>query len=99
MRSSRRICHQLENMEIRSAAFLRAQKVVKDSGYPVDEKLAIRFLQRLFVGNRRLFISYFKAVLKLSEQSRIGLINRVFESHTFVSRVKRGFYVFFVSLF
>lgn len=92
-------CQKEGELETRSSVFLRAQQVVKDSGYPIDERLAIRFLQRLFDGNRGSFFPYFKAVLKMSEQSRIGLINSVFESHSFASRVKRGAFVFFVSLF
>ena len=92
-------CQKEGELETRSSVFLRAQKVVKDSGYPIDERLAGRFLQRLFDGNRCLFFPYFKTMLKLSDQSRIGLINSVFESHSFASRVKRGAYVFFVSFF
>lgn len=92
-------CKKEGELEIRSSAFIRAQRVVKKSGYPVDERLIVRFLQRLFDGNRSLFKPYFKAALNLSEQSRVGLINKVFESHSFFSRVKRGAYVFFVSLF
>lgn len=92
-------CKKEGELVIRSSAFMRAQQVVKDSGYPVDERLIVRFLKRLFDGNRSLFMPYFKAALKISEQSRFGLINRVFESHSFFSRVKRGAYVFFVSLF
>ena len=92
-------CKKEGELEIRSSAFFRAQQVVKDSGFPVDERLIARFLKRLFDGNRSLFMPYFKAALKISEQSRLGLINRVFESHSFFSRVKRGAYVFFVSLF
>ena len=92
-------CKKEGELEIRSSAFFRAQQVVKASGYPADERLIVRFLQRLFDGNRSLFMSYFKAALKISDQSRVALINRVFESHSFFSRVKRGVYVFFVSLF
>lgn len=92
-------CKKEGELVIRSSAFIRAQQVVKDSGYPIDERLAVRFLQRLFDGNRGLFFPYFKAILKMSEQSRIGLIKRVFEPHSSASRVKRGAYVFFVSFF
>ena len=92
-------CQKEGELETRSSVFLRAQRVVKDSGYPIDERLAARFLHRLFDGNRSLFFPYFKAVLNLSEKSRIGLINSVFESHSFASRVKRGAYVYLGSFF
>ncbi len=92
-------CQKEGELETRSTVFLRAQRVVKDSGYPIDERLVIRFLQRLFSGNRSLFIPYFKDVLELTGYSRIRLINKVFETNSFISRVKRKVYVFLISLF
>lgn len=94
-----RFCQKEGELEIRSSAFLRAQQIVKENGYPVDERLAICFMRLLFKRDRSQFILFFKAVLKMSEQSRFALINRVFEPNSFVSRVKRGAYVFLASLF
>ena len=92
-------CKKEGELEIRSSAFFRAQQLVKDNGYSVDERLAIRFLQRLFVKNRSLFIRFFKSIQELSGKSRVELTNKIFESNTFVCRIKGKAYVFLVSLF
>lgn len=91
-------CQKEGELEIRSSIFLRAQQIVKENGYPIDERLAIRFMRRLFGRDRGQFSHFFKAVLKMSEQSRFSLIKKVFEPNSFVSRVKREAYVFLVSL-
>ena len=72
-----KFCQKEGELEIRASAFMRAQHFVKNHGYPIDERMAIRFLQRLFDGNRSLFFPYFDSVLKMSALSRIGLIHRV----------------------
>ena len=92
-------CQKEGELEVRSSVFLRAQQVVRDSGFPIDERLSVYYLQRLFSRNRDQFKQFFKAILRMSEKSRITLIDRVFESNSFMSRVKRKLYSFLFTSF
>ena len=78
---------------------MRSQRVVKAHGFPIDEQLAIRFLQRWFNVDRRHFKDYFMEVLELTGYSRAKLINKVFETNSFTSRFKRKAFVFLITLF
>ena len=94
-----RFCQKEGELGIRSAAFMRSQKIVKDHGFPIDEQLAIRFLQRWFNVDRSQFKEYFMEVLELTGYSRVKLINKAFETNSFTSRLKRKAFVFLVTLF
>ena len=81
-------------LQIRTDAFFRAQKVVHDHGYPVDEKKAIAYLQRLFSDDREAFVLNFNRMLKLGYK-KAWLMNELFKGNGPMSRMKRRFFVCF----
>ena len=83
-------------LQIRTDAFFRAQLVLYDYGYPVDEKIAIDYLQRLFSKDRELFWLNFNRMRKLGYE-KIWLTHALFNSNRPVSRMKRRAYVWFKS--
>lgn len=92
-------CHKAGELETRASVFFRAQQVVRSFGYPIDDNLAIRYLCRLYDGNREEFKKYFNAFRKMTGYSRKELIDDIFEANSFVSRLKRKVCAFWITAF
>ena len=92
-------CQKEGELAIRAAVFFRSQKTIKSFGYPIDESLAFRYMQRLVGAGRSLFIKYFRTLMELSGYSRNELIKRIFATNSFASRIKRKVYTYFITLF
>jgi len=91
-------CKKAGELDIRASVFFKAQKVVNKFGFPVDDRLAVLFLRRLFSENRDMFKTDFKILQDLSSCSRLELIRSIFEANSLLSRVKRGVYTYFMTL-
>lgn len=79
-------------LQIRTDAFFRAQKVVHDHGYPVDEELSLKYLRMLFSEDREAFLLNYDRMRKMGYK-REWLTHELFKSHGLVSRIKRTAYV------
>lgn len=91
-------CQKEGELAIRSSAFFRSQEVVKGYGYPIDEKLAFRYMQRLIRVDRRRFKEFFGTLLEWTGYSRKQLIRCLFKTNGFVSRIKRKAYTFLITM-
>ena len=78
---------------IRTDAFFRAQMVLQEHAYPVDEKLSIYYLRLLFSENRKAFVLNFNRMRKMGYK-KTWLIHVVFRENSRKARVKRSVYVF-----
>lgn len=92
-------CQKEGELAIRASVFFRSQRTIQSYGYPIDESLAYRYMQRLFVADRNLFKEYFSALMELTGYSRRNLIKRIFETNSRVSKIKRIAYTYFITLF
>ena len=79
-------------LQIRTDAFFRAQQVVHDHGYPVDEELSLKYLRMLFSEDREAFLLNYDRMRKMGYK-RKWLTHELFKSHSLVSRIKRTAYV------
>jgi len=84
-------------LETRAEAFFRAQQILYEHHYPVNENFAFEMLRRLVTTNRKVFVRCFKAMQKLCGYSRIGLIKNLFATNRPMSRFKRSIYAFVVT--
>ena len=94
-----RFCQKEGELAIRASVFFQSQQCIKNYGFPIDERLAFRYMRLLFVADRNLFIEYFKTLLELSGYSRVKLIDGIFKANKLTSRIKREVYTFFLTLF
>ena len=92
-------CKKEGELAIRASVFFRSQKYKKSHGFPVDERIAYQYMRRLFVADRGLYKEYFKTLMGLSGFSRKYLVDNIFKTNSFVSRIKRRIYTYFVTLF
>ena len=83
-------------LRIRTDAFFRAQKVVVENGYLLDEKRALNYLRKLFTDDREAFFVNFNRMLSLGYKKKL-LIRDIFKDNGGMSRLKRSVYVFFVT--
>ena len=90
-------CQKEGELAIRTSVFFNAQRIVRSYGFPMDDRLAFRLMQRLFVEDRHQFKVYFKTLTELSGNSRIKLIDKIFEPNRFASRLKRTLYSYIVT--
>ena len=79
-------------LQIRTDAFFRAQMVLHDHGYPVDEKLALDYLRRLFPEDKKAFLIDFRRMLEMGYKES-WLLDELFKSNSKRSRMKRTVYV------
>lgn len=79
-------------LRIRTDAFFRAQEVVHDHGYPVDEELSLKYLNTLFSEDREAFMLNYDRMRKMGYK-RKWLTHELFKSHRLVSRIKRTAFV------
>lgn len=79
-------------LRIRCDGIFRAQMIVYEKGYPINEKRVLYWLKKLFHEDREAFIVNFKRMLKMGYKRR-WLLNELFKEHGRVSRLKRSFYV------
>lgn len=79
-------------LRIRTDAFFRAQKVVHDHGFPVDEELSLKYLKKLFSEDREAFLLNYDRMRKMGYK-RKWLTHELFKSHRLMSRIKRTAYV------
>lgn len=79
-------------LRIRTDAFFRAQEVVHDHGYPVDEELSLKYLNTLFSEDREAFMLNYGRMRKMGYK-RKWLTHELFKSHRLVSRIKRTAFV------
>lgn len=94
-----RFCQKEGELAIRASVFFRAQKYIKSYGYPIDERLAFRYMRRLFIADRNQYKEYFRTLLELSGSSRKHLVDGIFESNGWASRIKRKLYTYVISMF
>ena len=80
-------------LQIRTDAFFRAQKVVHDQGYPVDEELSLKYLRMLFSVDKEAFLLNFGRMLKMGYK-RSWLIHELFKGNSWEARIKRSAYTF-----
>ena len=85
-------------LQIRTDAFFRAQQVIVDHGYPVDEQYAYIYLRMLFSGDRDAFFKYFDRMREMG-YGRTGMIRELFKVNKPASRIKRSMYVFLKTVF
>ena len=85
-------------LQIRTDAFFRAQIVIHEHNYPVDEQASIVFLRKLFSSVRKAFILNFNRMRRMG-YSKKWLLRKVFEGNSGLSAIKRKAYTFFVSGF
>lgn len=79
-------------LRIRTDAFFRAQEMVHEYGYPVDEKIALNYLRKLFSEDRDWFVLNFKRMRAMGCK-KAWLIHELFKSNRPVSRIKRTAYL------
>lgn len=79
-------------MRIRTDAFFRAQELVHEYGYPVDEKIALNYLRKLFSVDRDWFVLNFKRMRAMGCK-KAWLIHELFKNNRPVSRIKRTAYL------
>lgn len=91
-------CKKEGELAIRASVFFRSQRYIKSHGFPVDERIAYQYMRRLFVADRGLYKKYFKALMELSGYSRKYLVDNIFKTNGFVSRIKRRIYTYFVTM-
>ena len=94
-----RFCQKEGELETRASVFFKSQQIVREYKFPLDEELAARFLRRLFNGNRHLFKYYFILFCQLSGDTRIQLLNHIFEANRPLSRIKREAFAFLITMF
>ena len=92
-------CQKEGELAIRTSVFFSSQKIIQSHGYPIDESLAFRYMQRLLVTDRNLFKEYFSKLMELTGYPRRNLIKRIFETNSRASRIKRKVYTYFITLF
>ncbi len=85
-------------LETRAEAFFRAQHILYEHHYPVNESFAFEMLRRLVTANRKVFVRCFKAMQKLCGYSRMELIKNLFATNRPMSRFKRSIYAFVVTV-
>ena len=81
-------------IQIRSDAFFRAQQILHDHGYPVDEKVALSFLNKLFSADRKAFVLNFNRMRAMGYK-KSWLLREVFKGNSGKSAFKRRVYAFF----
>ena len=77
--------------QIRGDAFFRAQEIVHDAGYPIDEETALFFLRELFSRDRNAFGMGFKRMRKMGYE-KCWLLREVFKNHSRKAFYKRFLY-------
>ena len=80
-------------LQIRSDAFFRAQMVLHEHAYPVDEVVALQFLRKLFSVDRDAFVLSFNRMRKMGYK-KSWLIHEVFNDNSRKARIKRSVYTF-----
>ena len=91
-------CQKEGELAIRASVFFRSQRIIQSHGYPIDESLAYRYMQRLLVTDRNLFKEYFSTLMELTGYSRRNLIRRLFETNSRISKIKRKVYAYYITL-
>lgn len=81
---------------IRADAFFRAQLVVHGHGYPVHETVALRFLRRLLLEDRKSFVLNFNRMRKMGYKKR-WLLHELFKGHSRKARIKRTVYAYLIT--
>ena len=81
-------------LSIRGDAFFRAQEILHNYGYPVDESRALSFLRKLFSSDRNAFILNFNRLLKMGYK-KFWLLREVFKNNGKIAAFKRRVYAFF----
>lgn len=79
-------------LRIRTDAFFRAQKVVHEHGYPVDEELSLSYLRMLFSEEWNDFVMNFNSMREMGFKKK-WLIRELFKSNRPLSRIKRTIWV------
>ena len=92
-------CQKEGELATRISAIFRLQDTIKSHGFPIDEELVFRYMQRLFGANRNLFKEYFRVLMKHFGLSRGYLIDGIFETNRLPSRIKRKAYTYILTSF
>lgn len=85
-------------LQIRADAFFRAQQVVYEHGYPIDEHVALFFLRKLLPVDRNAFVLHFKRLQKMGYKKK-WLIHELFVGNSKKAALKRKVYACLVTLF
>lgn len=80
-------------LQIRADAFFRAQMVLFDQGYSVDEEQALNLLRRLFSEDKEEFKRNFNRMRKMGYK-KTRLIHDIFKVNSRNARIKRSVYTF-----
>ena len=80
-------------LRMRADTFFRAQKLVYDHGYPVDEGKSMYYLGELFANDREAFFVNFNRMRKMGYK-KSWLIHEVFKDNNRKARIKRSVYTF-----
>ena len=81
-----------DELQIRTDAFFRAQMVLHEHTYPLDEKIALNFLRKLFSEDRESFWLNYRRMCEMGYKGS-WLSHELFKSNSKMSRVKRTAYV------
>jgi glycosyltransferase involved in cell wall biosynthesis len=85
-------------LQIRSDAFFRAQMVLHEHAYPVDEESALNFLRLLFSEDREAFVLNFNRMRRM-RYKKSWLIHEVFKGDSRRARLKHSCYAFVITWF
>lgn len=85
-------------LSIRADAFFRAQMVLHDYDYQIDEGLAFDFLRRLFTEEKKMFVINFKRMRKMGYK-KTWLLRELFKNNSRKARIKRVLYAYVVTCF
>ena len=84
--------------QVRADAFFRAQKILHDHGFPIDENRALSYLSKLFSENRKAFVFNCNLMLTMGYK-KFWLLRRVFKDNGRKAAFKRRVYSFFCTRF
>lgn len=85
-------------LQIRGDAFFRAQTILHNHGYAVDERIALSFLRKLFSTDRHAFVLNFNRMRKMGYK-KSWLLREVFKDNGWKAALKRRVYAFFCTGF
>lgn len=83
---------------IRGDAFFRAQTILYNHGYPVDEERALSYLGRLFSADRKAFVLNFNRMRKMGYK-KSWLLREIFKDNSRSAALKRRVFAFFCTGF
>ena len=84
-------------LKTRSETFFKVQTMLYKAGYAIDEDQAFDYLRRLCTTDRDAFVLNFRRMISFGYKKQ-SLINELFKSNSFISRMKRKTYATWVTI-